>query len=157
MPHLNTPADVDAWFGEFGWFPGRNVADRIPAIVAEITEECRSEGFPLEPFAAATDFLTEHAGLRVTIDARRKEYLEFLPALVWDSTSGDIAELSGKLGVRLFPVGWDSSEGSPLVIDEQGRFFYLHHTGDYYMGADKYEAMISLAHAPMQDAEDYFV
>ncbi|ALO11642.1 hypothetical protein AQF52_6049 [Streptomyces venezuelae] len=157
MPHLNTPADVDAWFGEYGWFPGRNVADQVPAIVAEITEECRSEGFPLESFAAATDFLTEHAGLQVTIDVPRKEYLEFAPALVWDSTSEDIAELSRNLGVRLFPIGWDSSEGSPLVIDEQGRWFFMHHTGNYYMGADKYEAMIALAHAPMQDAEDYFV
>ncbi|MEU3746424.1 MULTISPECIES: SUKH-3 domain-containing protein [Streptomyces] len=157
MPHLNTPADVDAWFGEYGWFPGRNVADQVPAIVTEITEECRSEGFPLEPFAAATDFLTEHAGLQVAIDVPRKEYLEFAPALVWDSTSEDIAELSRNLGVRLFPIGWDSSEGSPLVIDEQGRWFFMHHTGNYYMGADKYEAMIALAHAPMQDAEDYFV
>ncbi|CAM5387608.1 hypothetical protein GCM10010230_08420 [Streptomyces narbonensis] len=157
MPRMETREDVDAWFGEHGWFPGRDAAERVPAIVAEITEECRRAGYPLEPFAAATDFLAEHAGLRLTLDARREEYLHFTPALVWHSTPGDIAELSRNLGIRLFPVGYDSSEGSPLLVDARGRFFYQHHTGDYYMGADKYEAMIALAHAPMPDAEDHFV
>ncbi|WP_030690093.1 SUKH-3 domain-containing protein [Streptomyces globisporus] len=156
MPRLETAQDVDAWFGEYGWFPGRDVAGLVPAILADVTEDARRKGFPLEPFAAATEFLTEHAGLRLTIDARRGDHLHLTPALLWHSTAGDIAELSRHLGARLFPVGWDSSEGSPFVIDEQGRFFYLHHTGDYYMGADKHEAMIGLAHAPMRDAEDHF-
>jgi len=157
VPHLNAPADVDAWFAEYGWYPGRNVADQVPAIVAEIAEESRNDGFPMEPFTAATDFLAEHAGLRVTLDARREDYLHFTPVIVWDGTSEEIAELSRRLGVRLFPVAWDSSEGEVMVVDEQGRFFYMHHTGNYYMGADKYEAMISLFHSPMQDAEDFYV
>ncbi|WP_449344814.1 SUKH-3 domain-containing protein, partial [Streptomyces narbonensis] len=96
---METREDVDAWFGEHGWFPGRDAAERVPAIVAEITEECRRAGYPLEPFAAATDFLAEHAGLRLTLDARREEYLHFTPALVWHSTPGDIAELSRNLGI----------------------------------------------------------
>ncbi|MFD3992685.1 SUKH-3 domain-containing protein [Streptomyces sp. NPDC058583] len=157
MPHLNAPADVDAWFAEYGWFPGRDVADLVPAIVAEIAEDSRNHGFPMEPFAAATDFLAEHAGLRVTLDARREDHLHFTPVIVWGSTSEDIAELSRCLGVRLFPVGRDSSEGEVMVMDEQGRFFFMHHTGNYYMGADKYEAMISLFHCPMRDAEDFYV
>ncbi|MFF5923527.1 SUKH-3 domain-containing protein [Streptomyces flavochromogenes] len=157
MPHLNAPADVDAWFAEYGWFPGRNVADLVPAIVAEIVEDSRKYGFPMEPFAAATDFLAEHAGLRLTLDARREDYLHLTPVIVWRSTPEDIAELSRHLGVRLFPVGWDSSEGEVMVIDEQGRLFFMHHTGNYYMGADKHEAMISLFHSPMRDAEDLYV
>lgn len=157
MPHLNVPADVEAWFTEYGWYPGRNVADQVPAIVAEITEESRNDGFPMEPFAAATDFIAEHAGLRLTLDARREDYLHLTPVIVWGSTSEEIAELSRHLGVRLFPVGWDSSEGEVMVVDEQGRFFFMHHTGNYYMGADKYEAMISLFHSPMKDAEDFYV
>ncbi|MFJ3926156.1 SUKH-3 domain-containing protein [Streptomyces sp. NPDC090022] len=157
MPRLNTPEDVDTWFRDHGWFPGRDVADQVPAMVEEITRQSQEEGFPLEPLDTATAFLTEHGGLRLTIDARRGDHLHFTPCLVWQSTSSDIAELSDNLGVRLFPIGYDSSEGSPIVIDDRGRFFYLHHTGAYYMGADRTEAMISLGNAPMQDAEDYFV
>ncbi|MFJ5832950.1 SUKH-3 domain-containing protein [Streptomyces sp. NPDC093089] len=153
---METAQDVDAWFGEHGWFPGRDVAGLVPAILADVTEDSRRQGFPLAPFPAATDFLAEHAGLRLTLDARRGDHLHLTPALPWHSAAGAIAELGRRLGVPLFPVGVDCSEGSPVVIDDRGRFFYLHHTGDYYMGADKHEAMIALAHAPMPDAEDHF-
>ncbi|MFE0640786.1 SUKH-3 domain-containing protein [Streptomyces sp. NPDC058877] len=157
MPQLNTPEDVDVWFRDNGWFPGRDVAETVPAMVEEIAGQYREAGFPVEPLAAATSFLAEHGGLRLTIDAAREDHLYFTPYLGYRSTPAEVAELSRDLGVRLFPVGLDGSEGSPVLIDERGRFFYLHHTGAYYMGADKYEAMIALAHAPMQDAEDYFV
>ncbi|MFE2013478.1 SUKH-3 domain-containing protein [Streptomyces sp. NPDC059491] len=157
MPRPERPADVDAWFGEHGWYPGRNVAEQAAAFVAEVVEESRNDGFPVEPFAAAMDFLAEHAGLRLTVDARREEYLHFTPALVWGGTSEEIAELSRNLGVRLFPVGWDSSEGEVIVVDEHGRFFCMHHTGNYYMGTGKYGAMTDLYAFPMKDAEDFYV
>ncbi|MFJ5142149.1 SUKH-3 domain-containing protein [Streptomyces sp. NPDC088707] len=157
MPQMNTPDDVDAWFREHGWFPGRDVSETVPAMVAQVTGQYRDAGYPVEPFEAATAFLAEHGGLRLTIDARREDYLYFTPHLGYGSTPSDVAELSRDLGVRLFPVGLDGSEGSPVLMDEGGRFFFMHHTGNYYMGADKYEAMIALAHAPMQDAEDFHV
>ncbi|MFJ9430573.1 SUKH-3 domain-containing protein [Streptomyces sp. NPDC101490] len=157
MPRLNTPEDVDAWFREYGWFPGRDVAETVPAMIAGITEQYRAEGFPVEPFEAATAFLTEHGGLRLTLDAAREDYLYLTPYLGFRSAPAEVAELSRDLGVRLFPVGLDGSEGSPVLIDERGRFFYVHDTGNYYMGADKHEAVIALAHAPMQDAEDLHV
>ncbi|WP_185921632.1 SUKH-3 domain-containing protein [Streptomyces sp. WAC06614] len=157
MPRVETPEDVDAWFRDYGWFPGRNVADEVPAMIEKIMGEYRDRGFPVEPFETAIAFLTEHGGLRVTIDASRDDHLYFTPWLGYASTPSDVAELSSGLGVRLFPIGIDSSEGSPILIDERGRFFYIHDTGIYYMGADKYEAMISLGNPPMEDAEDYFV
>ncbi|MGW4700971.1 SUKH-3 domain-containing protein [Streptomyces sp. NPDC004285] len=157
MPQMNTPEDVDAWFREHGWFPGRDVSETVPALVADVVEEYRKAGHPLELFEAASAFLAEHGGLRLTIDARREDHLYFSPYLGHRSMPEDAAELSQGLGVRLFPVGIDDSEGSPVLIDERGRFFYVHHTGAYYMGADKYEAMISLAHPPMEDAEDLYV
>ncbi|MFD5108525.1 SUKH-3 domain-containing protein [Streptomyces cinereoruber] len=157
MPRLENARDVDAWFGDHGWFPGRDVAGLVPAMTARIVEEYGREGFPVEPFAAADAFLAEHGGLRLTIDVRRDEHLSFTPRTVWRDDPAEVAELSRGLGVRLFPVGVDSSEGSTVLVDERGRFFYLHHTGASYMGADKHEAMIALAHAPMRDAEDFFV
>ncbi|MEV8591030.1 SUKH-3 domain-containing protein [Streptomyces sp. NPDC051180] len=80
MPRPERPADVDAWFGEHGWYPGRNVAEQAAAFVAEVVEESRRSGHPVEPFAAATEFLTEHAGLRVTHEVRRQEHLHFTPS-----------------------------------------------------------------------------
>ncbi|WP_030694575.1 SUKH-3 domain-containing protein [Streptomyces globisporus] len=157
MPHLNVPADVDAWFAENGWSPGRNAGEQASAFVAEVVEESRKSGFPLEPFAAATDFLTEHAGLRVTTDAQRQDHLHFTPVPVWGDLFEDIAELSRGLGARVFPIGWDSAEGEILVIDEQGRFFNMSSFGNYYMGTGKHGAMIGLFHWPMQDAEDLYV
>lgn len=157
MPQMNTPEDVDAWFREHGWFPGRDVAEQAAAFVAEVVEETRNAGFPVEPFTAATEFLAEHAGLRLTLDARRGDHLHFEPVIVRDSTAEEIAELSRNLGVRLFPVGWDSSEGEVIVVDERSRFFCLHHTGNYYMGTGKYGAMTDLYGYPMQDAEDFHV
>ncbi|MFF5425680.1 MULTISPECIES: SUKH-3 domain-containing protein [unclassified Streptomyces] len=157
MPHLHVPADVDAWFAENGWFPGRQAGESAAAFVTAVVEESRKRGFPVEPFAAATDFLDEHAGLRVVHDARRDAYMEFTPVPYWGHTFEDMAELSRNLGVRLFPVGWDSTDAELYVIDEQGRFFCMHHTGDYYMGTGKHEAMIGLYRTPMQDAEDFYV
>ncbi|WP_426366829.1 SUKH-3 domain-containing protein [Streptomyces sp. E-08] len=157
MPRPEGPADVDAWFAEGGWYPGRNVAEQAAAFVAEVVEETRRYGHPVEPFAAATAFLAEHAGVRLTIDARREEYLYFKPVIVWESTSEEIAELSRNLGVRIFPVGWDSSEGEVIVIDERNRFFCMHHTGNYYLGTGKYGAMTDLYRYPMKDAEDFYV
>ncbi|MFJ2788241.1 SUKH-3 domain-containing protein [Streptomyces sp. NPDC093249] len=157
---MNTPEDVDAWFREYGWFPGRDVAETVPAMIAGTTEEYREEGFPVEPFETATAFLGEHGGLRPTLDAAREDHLHLTPYPGFRSAPAEVAELSRDLGVRLFPVGpdgSDGSEGSPVLIDERGRFFYVHDTGDYCVGADEREAVIALAHAPVQDAEDLHV
>ncbi|WP_030322997.1 hypothetical protein [Streptomyces flavochromogenes] len=62
MPRLRAPADVDAWFAAYGWSSGRHAARQASAFVAEVVEESRHRGFPMEPLAAATEFLTEHAG-----------------------------------------------------------------------------------------------
>ncbi|MFE2013479.1 SUKH-3 domain-containing protein [Streptomyces sp. NPDC059491] len=157
MPRVKVPADVDAWFGAYGWTPGRRAEEEAAAFVAEVVEESRKSGHPVEPFAAATEFLTEHAGLRVTHEVQRQEHLHFTPVPVWGDLFEDMAELGRGLGARVFPIGWDSGEGEVLVIDEQGRFFNMNSFGNYYMGTGKHEAMIGLFNWPMQDAEDFYV
>lgn len=157
MPRLHAPADVDAWFAAHGWFSGRNAAEQASAFVAEVVEESRKGGFPVEPFAAATDFLAEHAGLRVTHDVQRAEHFHFTPVPVWGYLFEDLAELSRGLGVRLFPIAWDSGEGDVSVMDEQSRFFTMNSFGNHYLGTGKHEAMIGLFRWPMQDAEDFYV
>ncbi|CAM5551598.1 SUKH-3 domain-containing protein [Streptomyces tanashiensis] len=44
-----------------------------------------------------------------------------------------------------------------MLIDETGRFFLMHHTGPYFLGANTYEAISCLLRGPQQEARDYFV
>lgn len=81
----------------------------------------------------------------------------FTPHLVFKGDAEEIAELAGDLGVRLFPVGYDTYDGSTLLMDASGRFFFSHHTGPYYLGRGKCEALMRLMGGEMDDAEDYFV
>ncbi|MFI1659459.1 hypothetical protein ACH4ZU_31785 [Streptomyces sp. NPDC020472] len=92
MPRLEVPADADAWFGEHDGFSGRSVAERASAFAAEAVEESRKSGFPLEPVAVATAFLTEHAGLRVRHDVRRDDCVDFTPVPVWGDLFEDTAD-----------------------------------------------------------------
>ncbi|MFE5709553.1 SUKH-3 domain-containing protein [Streptomyces sp. NPDC056501] len=157
MPHLHVHADVDAWFAEHGWSPGRSATEQASAFVTEVVEESRKGGFPVEPFEAATAFLTEHAGLRVMHDVQREDHLHFTPVPAWCDLFEDMAELSRGLGVRLFPIGWDSGEGEVFVMDQQSRFFTMNSFGNYYLGTGKHEAMIGLFRWPLQYAEDLYV
>ncbi|MFE5597312.1 SUKH-3 domain-containing protein [Streptomyces sp. NPDC056549] len=87
MPRVKVPADVDAWFGEYGWAPGQKAKKEAAVFVAEVVEESRRGGRPVEPFAAASDSLTKHAGLRVTHEVQRQEHLYFTPVPVWATSS----------------------------------------------------------------------
>ncbi|WP_326614643.1 SUKH-3 domain-containing protein [Streptomyces scopuliridis] len=77
--------------------------------------------------------------------------------LVFRGDAEEISDLAGDLGTKLFPVGYDTYDGSTLLMDETGRFFFSHHTGAYHLGREKYEALMSLMSGEMEDAEDYFV
>ncbi|MFE0640548.1 hypothetical protein ACFW2Y_02800 [Streptomyces sp. NPDC058877] len=48
--------------------------EQAAAFVAEVVVESRKSGQPVEPFAA-TGFLIEHAGLRLTHGVQRQEHL----------------------------------------------------------------------------------
>lgn len=69
-----------------------------------------------------------------------------------------ISELSSNIKKKLFPVGYESKEYEILLVDEVGRFFYLHHTGAYLWGLDAHDAFARfLSGADAPDAEDFFV
>ncbi|MFD7028274.1 SUKH-3 domain-containing protein [Streptomyces sp. NPDC059917] len=155
MPRLKTPEDVEAWFLRYGWFPGRNIGRRADDLVAEVIAEYRAEGVDLCPLEPATAFLREHGLLRLVICPRRGDSIVFEPAKTWPGDPADVRALADLLGVELFPIGYDTSEGSSVLMDGRGRFFCVHETGNYYMGADRAEAFISLGNAPMRDAEEF--
>ncbi|MFB6983236.1 SUKH-3 domain-containing protein [Streptomyces scopuliridis] len=85
------------------------------------------------------------------------ESIGFTPRLVFKGDTEEISDLAGDLGTKLFPVGYDTYDGSTLLMDETGRFFLSHHTGAYHLGREKYEALMSLMSGELEDAEDLFV
>ncbi|MFD7286726.1 SUKH-3 domain-containing protein [Streptomyces sp. NPDC059863] len=157
MPVLSTAAEVDVWLAEAGWHPGRDVGEEARDAVAAVIERYRSYGVAVEPSAPALAFIREHAFLRAVIDTAPENFAIFTPRLVFKGDAEEISELAGELGTKLFPVGYDTYDGSTVLIDETGRFFLSHHTGAYWLGCGKYEALMSLTAGDMDDAEDYFV
>ncbi|MGW9456002.1 SUKH-3 domain-containing protein [Streptomyces globisporus] len=157
MPILSTNEEVDAWLTEAGWYPGRDAAREAAEAVATVTDRYRAYGVDIEPSAAALAFVREHISLRTVIDTAPENFAIFTPHLVFKGDAEEIAELAGDLGVKLFPVGYDTYDGSTILMDESGRFFFSHHTGSYYLGSEKYEALMSLMSSEMDDAENYFV
>ncbi|MFD9543094.1 SUKH-3 domain-containing protein [Streptomyces sp. NPDC060022] len=158
MPILSTVEEVDAWLAEAGWHPGRDVGEEASTdAITTVVERYRVYGVGIEPSAPALAFIREHAFLRAVIDTAPENFAIFTPHLVFKGDAEEIAELAGELGAQLFPVGYDTYDGSTILMDDNGRFFFSHHTGAYYLGREKYEAMMSLMSSEMEDAEDYFV
>lgn len=158
MPILSTAEEVDRWLAEAGWHPGRDVGEGASTdAIAAVVERYRTYDVGIEPSAPALAFIREHAFLRAVIDTAPENFAIFTPHLVFKGDAEEIAELAGDLGVQLFPVGYDTYDGSTILMDEKGRFFFSHHTGAYYLGREKYEALMSLMSSEMEDAEDYFV
>ncbi|CAL9502720.1 hypothetical protein SUDANB181_03458 [Streptomyces sp. enrichment culture] len=81
----------------------------------------------------------------------------FLPALMYRGAAEDVQELADGLGEKVFPVAHDTYDGGTILMDEAGRFFYLHHSGEYFLGNDKYSAFMNYSRGyPLEHAEDYY-
>lgn len=157
MPVLHSAEEVDAWLTEAGWHPGRDVGGEAAEAVGRVVERYRSHGVEIEPSAPALAFIGEHAFLRAVIDTAPENIAVFTPHLVFEGDAEEIGELSSDLGAKLFPVGYDTYDGSTVLMDERGRFFFSHHTGAYHLGSEKYGALMNLMSSNAEDAEDYFV
>ncbi|MYY12373.1 hypothetical protein GT204_26580 [Streptomyces sp. SID4919] len=158
MPRLTTPAAIDAWLTEGGWHPGRDVGeDAASEAIAAVVETYRTEGVDIAPSAPAVTFIREHAFVKVLKQADPDDYVEFKPILAFKGQAEDIEELGKSLGTTLFPIGWDTYEGGTFLIDENDRFFYVHWSGNHYLGTGKYAALISLMTDDFKDAEDLYV
>ncbi len=155
VPRL-TMAEVEDVLRSAGWAPGRDIGARLPALLSFVTDRFAEEGHPAEPFPAAQDFVREFGGLRLEIPGTPPDAVGFTPHWIYDESGEDVAELARNLGQRLFPVGYEAFDGAMLLIDETGRFFLLHHTGPYFLGANTYEAVSCLLRGPQQEARDYF-
>ncbi|MFF9065999.1 SUKH-3 domain-containing protein [Streptomyces sp. NPDC014891] len=152
-----TTEEVEAALTEAGWTRGRDIGGQLPELLGVVTERFAEEGHPVEAFTAARDFVREFGGIRLVIPGTPPDAVGFTPHWIYEESAEDVAELAANVGKKLFPVGYESFDGSMVLIDETGRFFLMHHTGPYFLGANTYEAISCLLRGPQQEARDYFV
>ncbi|MFF3559006.1 SUKH-3 domain-containing protein [Streptomyces sp. NPDC002574] len=158
MPSDISRAEVESWLAQHGWFPGRNVADQIQEHVAFRMRNAEEQGFPLTRVENALRFVNSFGLLTLPYPAAPEIAMVIKPDVGYRGDAEDFAELAGNIGQAVFPVGYETSEGGIVLVDDSGRFFYLHATGAYFLGDDAFEAFAwRLGGRQLRDAEDYFV
>ncbi|MFC5721714.1 SUKH-3 domain-containing protein [Streptomyces gamaensis] len=147
-----------SWLTDNGWFPGRDIGAECDELVNVCVRDSERQGAPLQPFDAASRIIRTYGLLKLKHPRVSGCILEMDPTVGYEGDAGVISELASNLGCRLFPVGFESEEFGLVLVDERGRFFYLHHTGGYFWGADENEAFMRfMTGADAPDAEDFFV
>ncbi|MFI7006951.1 SUKH-3 domain-containing protein [Streptomyces sp. NPDC050145] len=157
MPLLKSPEAVDTWLAGAGWHPGRRCDELAAAEAARTVEEFRLDGGgTLEIIEPAMAFLREHVGLEAQLGTNPRRIVYFSPLLTHEGASEDIQELADALGKRVFPVAFDGDDGAMFLVDETGRFFYQHWSGEYFLGYDKHAAFVAYSGHPLPYADDHY-
>ncbi|WP_407703234.1 SUKH-3 domain-containing protein [Streptomyces solincola] len=153
--------ELDAWLRANGWHPGREDEsgnrDKADRLITARVRRSADQGAALEPWEEAHRFVASYVGLEFPMPLAPERRFRADPTFGYDGDAEEIAELARGLGRRLFPVGWETSENGIVLLDDTGRFFYLHHTWPYFLGSDEVQALSSLMTGDQEDAEDYFV
>lgn len=141
------PAEVEDVLRASGWTEGRQVTGASAAAIELVTAQPGADGSRHTPFPAAEKALAEFGGLFVYqdepgLELRRRPFA-LDPALA-AATAATLADLSGLLGVRLFPLGVEGDGDAVLAIDEQGRVFAFDHAGDWFLGDSLDAALTTL-------------
>ncbi|MDH6118679.1 hypothetical protein ABH930_003624 [Kitasatospora sp. GAS204A] len=153
-----TGRETEDWLTSHGWYPGRDIGARAEQLIALLVEDAEEQGSPLAPSRAAAEFLHTFGDLTLIYPGGSGVSMILQPTPGYDGDAEDINELAESLGEALFPVGYETSEDGTVLITPRGRFFYLHHTGGYYLGEDAWEAFETrLSGGVLRDAEDFFV
>ncbi|MER6099665.1 SUKH-3 domain-containing protein [Streptomyces sp. NPDC001728] len=152
-----TTEEVETVLAEAGWSRGRDIGAQLPGLLGLVIDRFAEEGHPVEAFPAAQDFVREFGGLSLVIPGTPPDAVGCTPHWIYEESGEDVAELAGNVGRKLFPVGFETSDGAMVLIDETGRLFPMHHTGPYFLGANPYEAISALLRGPQREARDYLV
>ncbi len=112
-----------------------------------------------EPFPAAVAALNEFGGISASTDrpgvAVAPQPFIIDPTLAAASTE-TLADVSGLLGVRLFPLGLHGELEALLAIDERGWVFAIDDAGEWFLGATIHAALDALltGQAPQRVHDD---
>ncbi|MFC5724748.1 SUKH-3 domain-containing protein [Streptomyces gamaensis] len=127
------------WLVANSWFAGRDIGRRADELIDVRVRDSERQGAPMEPFPAAVRAVREYGLLRLVRSAASRPALVMKPTVGYEGDAAEIAELARCLGQRVFPVGYEESEYGLVIVDELGRYFQLHHTGEYFMGMDAHD------------------
>ncbi|MFH8405018.1 SUKH-3 domain-containing protein [Streptomyces sp. NPDC018019] len=133
--------DVQAWLEGSGWFPGRDVTEKVTEFIDDAVRQSEDQGFPTPPVSVAVEFLRSYGLLDLTHPRNDEKSLSMNPTGGYEGDFEEIAELADEVGGRLFRVGYDLPEGGIVLMGENGRFYYHHWSGTYLMGDDVHEAL----------------
>ncbi|AGL21681.1 SUKH-3 domain-containing protein [Actinoplanes sp. N902-109] len=142
------PDAVAGALADAGWRPmPRTVAEvladgMINDVVTVPGRRYRHQMFPAAR-AAIMDFPGVFCGLRAPGVHRQIRWLNLEPSIA-AHTADALGEFGEVIGARLFPLGVEAKGDAIVAIDEHGRIFALDQGGEWYLGQDLDEGLISL-------------
>jgi hypothetical protein len=142
------PDPVAGALADAGWRPmPRAVAEvladgMIDDVVTVPGRRYRHQAFPAAR-AAIMDFPGIFCGLRAPGVRRQIRWLNLEPSIA-AHTADVLGEFGDVLGTRLFPLGVEAKGDAVVAIDKQGRIFALDQGGEWYLGKNLDEGLLSL-------------
>lgn len=154
----HTP-EVTDWLSRSGWATGRDIGPLADRLVEVRVQDAARQGWHLDVLKTATHVIRSYGNLELPYPRSSPEAaLNLDPTAGYDGDAETFAEVSEGLGKKIFPVGYETYECGIWVVDEIGRFFYLHHTGGYFLGENEYDAFaLALSGRSRPDVEDFFI
>ncbi|HZG01952.1 MAG TPA: SUKH-3 domain-containing protein [Streptomyces sp.] len=156
MRYPTTRQEAEAWFRRYGWSPERDIGAEADVLIRKAQEQAADDGVTLTPSEHARAFVRNYGGLKIFFRESPENYFVAKPELPFEGDAEEIKELSEALGEELFPLGYDTYDGAALLVDGRGRYFLLHHTGNYYLADDALQAVLNFLRGDTQDAEDFY-
>ncbi|MFI0741885.1 SUKH-3 domain-containing protein [Streptomyces sp. NPDC021100] len=135
--------EIERRLVDAGWEPGRDKGAEADELVESAVVSMARNGYEVQPFPSAVDFVREFCFLRVPFPGfdPERDYVTFTIRHVDEIFSQSIAELSEWLDRPLFPVAYVNNDRAMALADPSGRFFLTHWSGDYYLGEERYEVL----------------
>ncbi|MFJ7206946.1 SUKH-3 domain-containing protein [Streptomyces sp. NPDC098789] len=149
------PEEVEAWLRGHGWNPDLRRTAEADRLIDARVRDCAEQGFPLLPWDAVRSFVSRYGGVKFPVPRAPERVFVADPTLGYDGDAEDITELAAEVGRRVFPVGYECGEAGIVLMDDLGRFFYLHHTGPYFLGQDEAQALSSLMRGDQAEWDDH--
>ena len=138
------PADVRQMLDKAGWFPGRDVTAAVSQWELRFAEDL--SGLTVFPVVRAA--LREFGGLVLPQYGRNGEVDGGFSTAIFPTRGGvgtDAARaFAEQYDAPVFPLGNNQDGPAEIVMDEQGRTFFLHWAGFFRLGTSLDEAVVAL-------------